>query len=265
MTTTEAGSSRSTEALKSSSDGQGSASPASGSRTNLSVSRLRPAYQQVGDQLRALIIQGELVSGDRLPPEGELGASFGVSRSTVREALRSLASQGLIETTRGTTGGTFVTRIKPDAVSSYLETSFGLMSSTEELTLADLLEARDLLEVPAASLAATRHQTGHAEALRQAITREKASRGRTGKFVEHRQFHGLLMEATGNGLLRMVSDPIFRVLQTRFLRPVKAESFWTGVDKDHEEIVDRIASGDAAGASAAMRRHLDSIRPAYHD
>src|SRR3954468_11719481 len=105
---------------------------AAGARAALAVSRLQPAYQQVADQLRALIISGELVAGDRLPPEGELGASFGVSRSTVREALRSLASQGLIETTRGTTGGTFVTRIKPAAVTSYLETSIGLMSGTEE-------------------------------------------------------------------------------------------------------------------------------------
>lgn len=237
----------------------------SASRVNLSVSRLQPAYQQVANQLRTLIIQGELVPGDRLPPEGELGASFGVSRSTIREALRSLASQGLIETTRGTTGGTFVATIKPAAVTRYLETSIGLMSGTAELTLSHLLEARDLLEVPAASLAATRHRPEHVDALRQAIVREKASRGRTGKFSEHRQFHGLVMEATGNGLLPMVTDPIFRVLRTRFLNPVEADSFWARVDEEHEEIVDHVEAGDADGAGAAMRRHLDGIRPAYHD
>ena len=238
---------------------------ASGTRPSLAVSRLQPAYQQVSDQLRALIIQGELVSGDRLPPEGELGASFGVSRSTVREALRSLASQGLVETTRGTTGGTFVTRITPGTVTSYLATSIGLMSGTEELTLADLLEARDLLEIPAASLAAARHQSGHIEALRHAIVREKASRGRSGKFSEHRQFHRLIMEATGNGLLCMVSDPVFRVLQTRFLKPVETDSFWAAVDREHEEIVDRVEAGDGDGAARAMREHLNNIRPAYHD
>ena len=239
------------------------AAEAAGARTSLPVNRLQPAYQQVADQLRSLIVQGELVSGDRLPPEGELGGSFGVSRSTVREALRSLASQGLIETTRGTTGGTFVTRIKPAVVTSYLETSIGLMSGTEELTLADLLEARDLLEVPAASLAASRHQQDQIRTLREAIAREKASRGRRGKFSEHRQFHGLLMEAAGNDLLRMVSDPIFRVLQTRFLNPVEADGFWSAVDREHEEIVDRVEAGDTDGAATAMRRHLESIRPAY--
>ena len=239
--------------------------PASAPRTTLPVSRLQPAYQQVADQLRSLIIEGQLASGDRLPPEGELGASFGVSRSTVREALRVLASQGLIETTRGTTGGTFVTRIRPDAVASYLETSIGLMSGTEDLTLTDLLEARELLEVPAAALAADRHEDGHVADLRAAITREKASRGRTGKFSEHRTFHGLIIEATGNGLLRMMTDPIFRVLQTRFLSPDVNEGFWAGIDREHEEIVDLIEAGDAEGASAAMHEHLGHIRGAYHD
>ncbi len=247
------------------------ASPATGGdgsaplpRITLPVHRLQPAYQQVADQLRTLIIEGELASGDRLPPESELGSSFGVSRSTVREALRVLASQGLIETTRGTTGGTFVTRIKPAAVSSYLETSIGLMSGTEDLTLGELLEARELLEVPAASLAAVRHGSGDVDLLRQAIVREKASRGRSGKFSEHRQFHGLIIGATGNGLLRMMTDPIFRVLQTRFLKDV-TDSYWAMVDREHQEIVDRIEAGDAEGASAAMRSHLTHIRSAYHD
>lgn len=262
MTTTDAGPAALSAVRKADPAANGAAP---GPRIALPVSRLQPAYQQVADQLRTLIIQGELVSGDRLPPEAELGASFGVSRSTVREALRALASQGLIETTRGTTGGTFVTRIKAAAVTSYLETSIGLMSGTEELTLGDLLEARDMLEVPAASLAASRHQAEHVDALRRAIAREKASRGRTGKFSEHRQFHGLLMAATGNRLLPMVTDPIFRVLQSRFLKPVEGDGFWATVDREHEEIVDRIEAGDGEAAAAAMHRHLDSIRPAYQD
>ena len=68
----------------------------------LSVDRVRPAYQQVADQLLARVLDGSLAAGDRLPAEGELAVAFGVSRSTVREAFRVLASRDLITTVRGT-------------------------------------------------------------------------------------------------------------------------------------------------------------------
>src|ERR1051325_7951226 len=72
-----------------------------------------PAYQLLADELRADITSGRLQPGERLPPEPELCVKTGVSRSTVREALRLLARQHLIVTTRGVTGGSFVSH--PDA------------------------------------------------------------------------------------------------------------------------------------------------------
>ncbi|MCA2185495.1 FadR/GntR family transcriptional regulator [Nonomuraea cavernae] len=231
----------------------------------LPVSRLRPAYQQVADQLRELILNGSLASGDRLPPEGDLGSNFGVSRSTVREALRVLASQGLVKTVRGTTGGTFVSRIEPAQISDYLETSIGLMSGSAALRLADILEGRELLEVPATALAARRREQRHLDALRDAVEREKHSRGRSVKFREHRHFHGIIIEASGNGLLAMMTEPVFRVLQTRFLNTDAPPEFWARVDQEHEAIIDRIEAGDAEGASAAMQAHLSRIRDAYQE
>lgn len=67
-----------------------------------------PAYAVLAGHLRSRILSGELQPGERLPGEAELTAEFGVGRSTIREALRSLASQNLIETTRGVTGGASV-------------------------------------------------------------------------------------------------------------------------------------------------------------
>jgi GntR family transcriptional repressor for pyruvate dehydrogenase complex len=75
-----------------------------GARDSLGIQPVKTAYQQVADQLRSLILGGDLSPGDRLPPESELIELFGVSRGTVREALRALASQGLITTSRGATG-----------------------------------------------------------------------------------------------------------------------------------------------------------------
>jgi GntR family transcriptional repressor for pyruvate dehydrogenase complex len=231
----------------------------------LPVTRLRPAYQQVADQLRELILDGSLAPGDRLPPESEIGGNFGVSRSTVREALRVLASQGLVKTSRGTTGGTFVSSVDPDQISDYLEASIGLMSGSAALPLSAILEARELLEVPATALAAQRREQHHLDALHAAMEREKRSRGRGMKFREHQHFHDVIMQATGNGLLTMMTEPVFHVLRTRFLKPspVTHEGFWAMVDQEHEEITERIAAGDGEGASEAMRSHLVNIRDAY--
>ena len=232
-------------------------------RAVLPVNKLRPAYQQVADQLRELILTGALATGDRLPTEAELTTNFGVSRSTVREALRLLASQGLITTLRGTTGGTFVAQVRAVEVSQYLETSIGLMSGSDEMSVAEMLEARELLEVPVARLAAERREQRHIDALRATLEREMRSRGRGGKFQEHRNFHGVITEAAGNSLLVMMTEPIFRVLQGRFLKPTVPEDFWAGVDCDHEEILEAIERGDGPGSALAMQEHLRRIRGAY--
>lgn len=240
-----------------------SESTALNQRAVLPVSKLRPAYQQVADQLRDVILTGSLAAGDRLPTEAELATNFGVSRSTIREALRVLASQGLILTLRGTTGGTFVARVQAEQVSQYLETSIGLMTGSEEVTVAEMLEARELLEVPAARLAAERREQQHIDSLRTALAREKQSRGRGVKFQEHRNFHTVITEAAGNGLLVMMTEPVFRVLQNRFLNPAVPQEFWAVVDSDHEEIIAAIESGDGAASARAMHEHLQRLRPAY--
>ncbi|CND51205.1 GntR family transcriptional regulator [Mycobacterium tuberculosis] len=236
-----------------------------GTATALPVSRLRPAYQQVADQLRELILDGSLAPGDRLPPEGEIGGNFGVSRSTVREALRVLASQGLVKTVRGTTGGTFVSHIEPDQISDFLEAGIGLMSGSAALPLQAILEAREMLEVPATAVAAERREQRHLDALRAVTEREKRSRGRSTKFQEHRHFHGIIMEATGNGLLTMMTQPVFHVLRTRFLNTDSPAEFWAQVDEQHEHIIELLEAGDGEAASAAMRDHLRHIRGAYRE
>ncbi|MDF1704696.1 MAG: FadR/GntR family transcriptional regulator [Aeromicrobium sp.] len=231
----------------------------------LSVSRVRPAYQQVADQLLDRILDGSLAAGDRLPSETELSAIFGVSRSTVREALRVLTSRDLVETARGTTGGTFVRRVELGQVSDYLETSLGLMSGTDDVTVAHMLEAREILEVPAARLAAERREAYHLEAMREAVEREKISRGRGMRFKEHRNFHGVVLQSSSNALLEIVTEPVFRVLQTKFLDPDVEPRFWDDVDHDHEEILEAIADRDPERAAEAMREHLVRLRGTYRD
>jgi GntR family transcriptional regulator, transcriptional repressor for pyruvate dehydrogenase complex len=231
----------------------------------LGVTRVRPAYQQVADQLRDRILDGSLTSGDRLPTEIELSEIFGVSRSTVREALRVLASKDLIRTTRGTTGGTFVARVQFNQVSDYLEMSLGLMSGAKDITLDDLLEARECLEVPAAGYAALRREDQHVELMRQAVEREKQARLRGTRFQEHRTFHGVLVEATGNQLLGVLAEPVFRVLQARTAEHDMPAEYWTRIDLEHTQICSHIEAGQVAAAQNAMRKHLETVRRAYEE
>ena len=235
------------------------------SEDTLGVSRVRPAYQQVADQLLDLILSGQLTAGDRLPSEAELASSFGVSRSTVREALRSLASRDLLETTRGTTGGTFVRKVEVGQVREYLEMSIGLMWGADEITVVEMLEAREVLEVPVAKLAAERREDHHVDQLWEAIDRETRSRGRGVKFREHRNFHGVIAQAAGNGLLELMTDPIFQVLQTKFLDPEVPASFWAVVDDDHRLITEAIRDRDPAAAGQALFEHLVRLREVYRE
>jgi DNA-binding FadR family transcriptional regulator len=240
------------------------APPGPGEAPNgLSVSRVQSAYEQVADQLVQIIVRGELVPGDRLPVEGELCNIFGVSRSTIREALRVLAARDLVHTRRGTTGGTFVSRTDASKVSRYLETSLGLMSGAESITVSEILEAREVVEVPAARLASSRATPAQLEAMQLALDREAASTGREPKFLEHRSFHSLVMEAAGNGLLKIMNEPVFNVLQARFLRNDVPTSFWPTVDADHQEIFELISAHDGAAAAEAMRSHLERLRVLY--
>lgn len=229
----------------------------------LPVSKVLPAYEQVAEQLRQLIIKGDLAPGDRLPVEGDLCAVFGVSRSTVREAVRALTARDLVHTVRGATGGTFVSKTDPLKVSQYLETSIGLMSSAEGIGVAEILEARELVEVPAARFASTRATPEQIGSLRESVERGAASAGRSSKFRENRGFHGLIVEASSNVLLQIMNDSVFNVLQAKFLRPGVSPDLWRDIDADHVEILEHIAAGDADKAALAMNEHLKRLRPLY--
>ena len=111
----------------------------------------------------------ELEPGARLPPKLSSRPSSGVSRPTVREALRLLAAQGLIRTAKGATGGSYITVPTAGHLSDSLRSGIGLLAATRDVSLDELMEARLLLEVPAARLAARRRSEAAIEQLRAAI------------------------------------------------------------------------------------------------
>ena len=228
----------------------------------LAVRRVQPAYRQVADQLRGQILAGRLPPGERLPVESDLAALFGVSRSTVREALRSLASQNLITTSRGVGGGSSVAHPSPNHVSDYLEASLGLLAGAEEVTIDGLLEARALLEVPAAGLAAQRRSSRHLEVLAGALA-DLRSVELDDVIAQNRLFHTAVLEATGNQLLQVMTRPVFYVLTARLAHGAAPAAFWDRVAEEHRRVHAAVAAGDPEAAEREMSHHLEHLRTTY--
>ncbi|WP_183091684.1 FadR/GntR family transcriptional regulator [Streptomyces radicis] len=223
--------------------------------------RIRPAYEQVADQIRELIVEGELVPGDRLPNEGDVASAFGVSRGTVREAIRILTAANLLYSVRGAHGGTFVTRTDPSVLREHLETGLGILSGSDAISLDELLDTRMLLEVPTARLAAERRTEEHLVSLREAVAAEPP--GSNVRYQYHRRFHTELLEASGNRLLQLVTVPVFGVIRSRFVIPPSRRKFWNEIESDHEEILALVEAADGEGAADAMRRHLVRLNAFY--
>lgn len=230
---------------------------------DLTVQRIKPAYKQVADQLRSLVVGGELGPGERLPNESDLSSAFRVSRSTVREALRVLASQNLLTTSRGVGGGSFVAHPAPEQVREFLETSLGLLSGTGALSGEELLEARELLEVPAARLAAQRRSVADLESLQLALEGQRARADRDVRFESRARFHQALLGASGNRFLMITAQPLFTVIRGRFRREQEPQLFWKRVADDHARILERVEERDAEGAAEEMHLHLERLRAIY--
>jgi GntR family transcriptional repressor for pyruvate dehydrogenase complex len=227
------------------------------------VERVRKAYEQVADQLRLLIMNGELPPGHRLPKEASLAVQFGVSRATIREALRVLSTQNLIRTAKGAGGGSFVTTPNVDHISEFMTANINLLSQSENVTLDEFLEARELLEIPAAQMTARRHEKQALKQLKAAIPDEPLTLGTDEQFIYNRDFHSALVVASGNALLAIAAQPVFSVLQTNLKRSSLGRKFHETVNADHRSILQALEAGDPEAAAEEMRKHLTFLRPMY--
>jgi len=220
-------------------------------------------YEQVAEQLRTLVVGGTLQPGERLPNEEVLAREYGVSRATLREALRSLAAQDLIRTSKGAGGGSYVTSPSVEGVSSFLHSSLAVMADANHVTLENLLEARELIEVPAARIAAGRRRGAELERLRETIPDEPLRMGPEKQFVYNQDFHSLVIECCGNALLVIAAQPIFGVLQRNLARTRLGERFHRAINDQHRSIAAAIEAGDADAAGGEMHAHLEYLRPYY--
>lgn len=222
---------------------------------------VKRAYEQVAAQMRQWIITGFLAVGDKLPSEAELCKQFGTSRSTVREALRLLASERLIVTQPGARGGSVVSRPSAANVTADLTTSLAAMVGASDLSVWEMLEARILLEVPAAGIAAKNHTDDHIARLTSLVPDQVPEIDDL--FAVDLAFHQTLLEATQNRLLPVVTLPVFEVSARRVPRDRLERSTWPRVIDEHRAIVEAVRKRDVAEAEDAMRRHLSGLAASY--
>jgi GntR family transcriptional repressor for pyruvate dehydrogenase complex len=212
---------------------------------------------QIAEQLLGQIGSRQLKPGDPLPPERELTQSFRVGRSSIREALRMLESQGVIASANG---GAFVVA----EAANPLETSLRLLFRLDEQTgMHDLFELRRMLECEAAALAAERHDATHLAEMDASIdemARSLEGAGSGDAFIDaDLRFHLALADATGNRLIlhsmQAVRDVLRRAISTVYHIPQSPESAVV----EHRRIRAAVAAGDVVRAREEMRDHLTRV------
>jgi len=229
------------------------------------VSDSIPAYRRVADELRDEIMAGVVPPGGRLASEARLSERFRVGRSSIREALSVLASERLIDTTRGATGGSTVQRLEPRDVVAQLRTSIGALVSANGCSTDEMDEVRELLEVTGAFLAAQRRTPIDLDRMRSSVPRDAHAVPIDVQRSMNLDFHYAILAATGNRLLHVFGEPVSDVIYERFRGKDHDLAYFDRMIDDHRTILGAIEGRDRLGARRAMSDHLLHIRAGSTD
>jgi DNA-binding FadR family transcriptional regulator len=221
-------------------------------RTLFSPVPVRNAFEVTIERLAQSIRLGVLVEGDRLPPERELADTFGVSRVTLREAIKALRDAGLVESRRGRGGGTFVAaprreRARPrDKIEEAIEHS-----------LEDVLALRKVVEPGAAALAASRTLSAADRASLSEYLKAATDCVPTARRRADSRLHMAIAALGGSALVTaVVADVQMRLDELLRAIPVIPGNI-AHSDQQHAAIVDAILSGDVNRARGEMEEHVD--------
>jgi GntR family transcriptional repressor for pyruvate dehydrogenase complex len=211
-------------------------------------------YEEIVRQIRGMIAEGRLKSGDQLPPERDLAEKFLVSRTSVREALRALESLGLVEIRPGE--GTFVRGV---SVESLVQPLAMVMASGRE-AIAELFEARRLLEPQIAALAATRATLGEMQEMERILDEQGAeiTNGGTG-IQQDAQFHAAIGAAAHNRAITRIVNAIVDLLAQSREEALSTPGRPERSHEAHRRILLAITKHDTEGAREAMLDHLVTV------
>ncbi len=210
-------------------------------------------YEEIARQIEKLITE-KLKPGDKLPPERQLADMFGVSRSSIRDAIRALELSGLVEARQGM--GTVVRERSNEAAINPLTQ---ILVKQQKL-VGELLDVRKMIEPPLARRAAE-HATNEEITEMQNILDRQAQRMKAGELAieEDNDFHYAIALAADNSVVLKVLDVLMDLLRDTRERSLQVQGRPERSMAGHREILDAIKRRDAAGAEAAMCRHIEAV------
>ncbi|MGQ0569017.1 MAG: FadR/GntR family transcriptional regulator [Armatimonadota bacterium] len=223
-------------------------------RETLDPVRRTKVYEEVATRIRRLIADGRLTPGDKLPPERELAAALNVSRTSVRDAIRTLEVAGLLEPRQGE--GTVVRELSTDNLVAPLASA---LLARRDL-LADLIAVRKMIE-PTMAREAARHVTPEEVHQLEAILSRQAARVDAGGLAinEDSAFHDMIARASRNQVVLKVIDVLMDLLREGRERSLQVRGRPQRSLRGHRQILDGIRRRDGEAAARAMLNHLEQI------
>lgn len=218
--------------------------------------------QLVASQIRKRIVSGELVAGEFLPFEAELVTNYRTSKPIIREALRILETEGLIEVRRGGRAGAQV--LEPSI--TYVARTVGVLLQHRATSVADVWEARAILECDAVAILAASHRASDVRSLRSTAARIHALLGQPEVFsVDAIDFHEELVKLTRNKTLHVLTQALHEIVAAEMqLAQQRAtpEQVATGhlrAARAQTKLIQLIADGDTTRAVDLWRRHMNAV------
>jgi DNA-binding FadR family transcriptional regulator len=218
--------------------------------------RVPKTAELVAGHIRRQIVRGELAEGDALPRESTLMTEFGISRPTLREAFRILESEGLITVRRGARGGARVQTPSGDVAARYA----GLVLQYRGATLADVFDARAIVEAPAARMVAARRDRATAVKRLEACLADQERDPKDTAGVS--EFHRVLVELTGNQTMILLTSMLEHISEAASQRLISEPGIDREVrrgQKGHLKLIELIRAGKAAEAEVYWRQHLVEV------
>ena len=220
----------------------------------------REAAKQAVDRLRDLILQGELSAGDRLPPERVLACELGVSRSTLREAIRALVVMNVLVSRHG--DGTYVSSLEPDLLAE----PFELMVSLSDESLFHLFEVRRVLETACAGLAAERISDEELVQFDRILEHSEAARDDPEELLDRDvELHTAIVRATRNPLLIRIMSGVGALALAGRRRTMSLPGVADRSLADHARIVSALRRRSPETARAAMEAHLGHVEESFRE